>query len=101
LLVLAGPLRDVKKLESVDLDTVLGPLRCEGLIGRGHIIEDDGHEEDLTYDVRRHAAAPFGVVSCRIECEVKREGKSVGSVSYDFKLTGAGKDATSELREYQ
>jgi hypothetical protein len=101
LIFLAGPLADVKKLESKEIESPLGKLECDGLTGRAHVREDDGYEEDLLYQIRRHKDAPFGVVSCRIECQVSKDGKLHDRVIYELKLTGVGKNAESELREYQ
>jgi hypothetical protein len=101
LIFLAGPLSDITKLESEEIDSPLGRLKCEGLTGRAHVREDDGYEEDLTYQIRRHKDAPFGVVSCRIECRVSRAGEKLDKVTYELKLTGVGKGAESELRGYQ
>jgi hypothetical protein len=101
LILLAAPLSDIMKLENEEIDSPLGRLTCDGLIGRAHVSEDDGYEEDLTYQIRRHKDAPFGVVYCRIECQVSREGKKLDKVTYELKLTGVGKDAESELREYR
>lgn len=101
LIFLAGPLADVKKLESEEIDSPIGKLKCDGLTGRAHVREDDGYEEDLTYRIRRHPYAPFGVVSCRIECQVSKDGKLHDKVVYELKLIGVGKNAECELREYQ
>jgi hypothetical protein len=101
LVFLAGPLRDVKTLDSKSIETPLGALECPGLVGQSHVREDDGYEEDLTYTVRRHAKAPFGVVACDIDCVVTKDGKLHGKVKYELKLVEVGKDAVSELRGYE
>jgi hypothetical protein len=101
LVFLAGPLSDVKKLDAEEMDTPFGKVRCEGLTGRAHVREDDGYEEDLIYRIRQHRDAPFGVVWCRIECQVRRDGKHLDRVTYELKLIAAGTNAQSELREYQ
>lgn len=98
---LAGPLTDAKKLEPQAIDTPLGKLDCPGLTGRGHIRENDGYEEDLTYTIRRHDKAPFGVVSCTIDCVVSKDGKRQGTSKFELKLTEVAKDATSELRGFE
>jgi hypothetical protein len=101
LIFLPGPLSDVERLESQEVDSPLGRLACDGLTGRAHVREDDGYEEDLTYHIRRHRDAPFGVVFCRIDCQVIRDGKKLDKVTYELKLTAIGQNAESELRDYQ
>ena len=59
--LLAGPLKDLKKLDKQTVESKLGKLECEGLTGQTHL--KSGNEEvDVTYTVRLHDRAPFGVV---------------------------------------
>lgn len=101
LLLLAGPLSDVKELEPQSLDTPFGKLDCTGLTGRASVREDNGYEEDLTYTIRRHEKAPFGVVSCTIDCVVSKDGKRQGTSKFELKLTEVAKGVTSELRGFE
>ena len=101
LVLLPGPLDNVKKLDREVVESKLGRLECEGLTGRTHVKEEDGYEEDLAYTIRRHPKAPFGVVSCRFECKVLFGGKLKDVVNFQLKLTDFGKEAESELRGYE
>jgi hypothetical protein len=101
LVFLAGPLSDVAKLESVEVDSPIGKLKCDRLTGKAHLREDDGYEEELKYEVTRHPGAPFGVIACRIDCLVSRDGKRHDQLTFELKLIEVGKGAASELREYQ
>jgi hypothetical protein len=101
LMLLPGPLDEVKELESKVVDGPLGELKCQGLTGRAQVTEDDGHQEELTYTIRRHPKSPFGVVTCTIDGIVKFGGKTKARFKLELKLAEVGKDAKSELPGYE
>jgi hypothetical protein len=98
--LLAGALHNVQPLEKALVESKLGRLECAGLTGQATVREDDGYELALSYEVRRHPKAPFGVVACRIQCDVSKNGKPTGTTTIDLYLSDFGTDAESELPGY-
>ena len=97
---LAGPFKDEKKLDQQLVESKLGALRCEGVTGWIEYKEGDVHMK-VTFETRLHEKAPFGVVSCRMQFEMKRDGKVLQTVDATAKLTDFGKDATTALSDYK
>jgi hypothetical protein len=97
---LAGPLQDEKKLEQQLVESKLGALECVGVTGGIQYKEGDVHMK-VTFETRLHEKAPFGVMSCRMQFEMKRDGKFLQTVDATLKLTGFGKDAKSALPEHK
>jgi len=73
---------------------------CEGVNGWTEFQEGDLHSK-VTFDTRLHEKAPFGVVSCRMQFELKREGKLLQTVDATLKLTDHGKDAKTVLPDHK
>jgi hypothetical protein len=71
---LAGPLQDEKKLDTQLVESKLGDLMCEGVAGWIQYKEGDVHMK-VTFGTRLHEKAPFGVVSSRMQFEMKRDDK--------------------------
>lgn len=101
LLVLAGPLNDVKKLDEKTLESPLGALECKGLSGSAQLRDDYGNDIDLTYAIRRHEKAPFGVVACAIDSVVRKDGAVKSQTKIELKLVEAGKGAKADLQNYE
>src|SRR5262245_12546429 len=97
---LAGPLRDEKKLEQQLVESKLGALMCEGVTGWMEYKEGDVHMK-VTFETRLHEKAPFGVVSCRMQFEMKRDGKVQQTVDATAKLVDFGKDAKTALPDHK
>jgi hypothetical protein len=95
--LLGGPLQDVEKLDKRVVDSALGKLECDGLVG--HIrTQHDEIDFHLIYELRLHEKAPFGVVSVKIKLEMQRGGKTPATGTLmDLKLIALGTDAKSEL----
>jgi len=93
---LANPLTDVKQLEAEVVECPLGKLSCEGLSGRTEFLEGNSTNK-ITYQTRRHAKAPFGVVSSRMKIDVERDGAVAESVEMTLKVSDTGQGAKSEL----
>jgi hypothetical protein len=97
---LSGPLQDEKKLDGQLVESKLGALRCDGVTGWIEYKEGDVHMK-VTFETRLHEKAPFGVVSCRMQFEMKRDGKVQQTVDATLKLTDFGKDARSALPDHK
>ena len=54
----------------------------------------------VTFETRLHEKAPFGVVSCRMQFEMKRDGKVLQTVDGTAKLIDFGKDAKTTLPDH-
>ena len=94
-----GPLNDVMELEPKLVDSKLGKQKCKGYTGR--LQGKNGTTTiDTTYESRLHDKAPFGVVMCRIQLTVTRDGKIVRKIVWTYKLADFGKDAKSQLPEH-
>jgi hypothetical protein len=92
-----GPLEGTKKLEKELVASKFGELECEGISGRTTVLENFHYN----YDVRLHKKAPFGVVSCHSDMELKRDGKVQWTQSTTLKLADFGNEAESALPGYQ
>src|SRR5262249_45897375 len=97
---LAGPLQDERKLGKQLVESKLGALMCEGVTGWMQYKEGDVHMK-VTFETRLHEKAPFGVVSCRMQFEMKRDGKVLQTVDATLKLTDFGKDAETALPDHK
>ena len=97
---LAGPLQDEKKLDQQLVESKLGALKCEGITGWIQYKEGDVHMK-VTFETRLHDKAPFGVVSCRMQFEMKRDGKVLQTVDATLKLTDSGTDAKTALPDHK
>ena len=99
--ILGGPLKDVKKLDQEVIESKLGKLECEGLTGYTKYMLLGPREVLVTFETRLHEKAPFGVVSCRMESELKRKGEVVQRWTFTLRLADFGTDAESALPGYQ
>ena len=97
LVVLAGPLQDVKDLKAAEVESKIGKLPCAGLTGRLDLKDSVGETAKATVETRLHEKAPFGVVGSTWNLEGKNlEGKAE-TVTLELKLADFGEGATSEL----
>jgi len=97
---LAGPLQDEKKLDKQLVESKLGELKCDGVTGWIQYKEGDVHMK-VTFETRLHDKAPFGVVSSRMQFEMKRGGKVQQTVDATLTLTELGKDAKTALPDHK
>jgi hypothetical protein len=96
--LLGGPLEDVERLDKHVVDSALGKLECEGLVGHVRSAPHDGLDSHMIYELRLHKDAPFGVVAVKIKLELKSGEKVLAKGTFiDLKLTALGTDAKSEL----
>jgi hypothetical protein len=105
---LAGPFRDEQKLDKQLVESKLGALECDGVAGWIQYKEGDvdlNKEGDIymkvTFETRLHEKAPFGVVSCRMQFEMKRDGKILQTVDATARLSDFGKDAKTLLPDHK
>src|SRR5262245_2179960 len=75
-------------------------LKCEGVTGWIQYKEGDVHLK-VTFETRHHDKAPLGVVSCRMQFEMKRDGKVQQTVDATAKLIDFGRDARTALPDYK
>jgi hypothetical protein len=75
-------------------------LRCEGVTGWIEYKEGDVHMK-VTFETRLHERAPFGVMSCRMQFEMKRDGKVLQTVDATAKLADFGRDAKTALPDHK
>ncbi len=91
---LAGPPKDGKRIDAVEVESKLGKLSCSGSTGTLEI-ETDTTTVRYDFENRLHEQAPFGVVTAvwKFEMKMKKDGqiKAAGTV----KLTIAGVDSTA------
>jgi len=97
---LSGPLQDEKKRDKELVESKLGALKCEGVTGWIQYKEGDMHMK-VTFATRFHDKAPFGVLSSRMQFEMKRDGKFQQSVDATAKLIDFGKDAKTVLPDHK
>jgi hypothetical protein len=55
----------------------------------------------VTFETRLHEKAPFGVVFCRMQFEMKRDGKILQTVDAVARLNDFGKDAKTLLPDHK
>jgi hypothetical protein len=97
---LAGPLQDERKLDEQLVESKLGALKCEGVTGWIQYQEGDLHMK-ATFETRLHERAPFGVVSSRLQFELKRDGKIQRTIDATAKLIDFGTGATTALPDHK
>jgi hypothetical protein len=97
---LAGPVQDERRLEKQLAESKLGALECEGVTGWIQYKEGD-LQAKVTFETRLHEKAPFGVVSCRMQFEVRRDGKVLQTIDATAKLTDFGTDARTALPDHK
>ena len=98
---LAGPLKDVKKLEAREVDCKLGKVKCDGLTGSGGFKERADGLMKVVYDeIRLHDKSPFGVTMMRCDFSQERDGEVRTRGTMTLTLTNLGKTATSELPDH-
>jgi len=95
--LLGSPLKDVEKLDKRVVDSALGKLECDGLVG--HVrTQHDKLDAHMIYELRLHETAPFGVVSVKIKLDIQSGGKVIAKGTFmNLKLIALGTDAKSEL----
>ncbi|MHC4401541.1 MAG: hypothetical protein ACYTG0_17855 [Planctomycetota bacterium] len=95
-IVLAPPLKDVKRLDAIVIEGKLGKLSCAGVTGRA---EYDAGSATMRVEMenRLHRKAPFGVVTSRWAVERKEDGKTMAKMTFDLRLSDFGDGAKSEL----
>jgi hypothetical protein len=97
---LSGPLEDVEKLEKEVVESKLGKLECAGVRGRLRVANDTMAVK-VKQEARLHEKAPFGVVTCRMEYEIERDGAVQQTGTLTLKLAELGSGAESALPGYQ
>jgi hypothetical protein len=63
--------------------------------------EEGDLQAKVTFETRLHEKAPFGVVSCRTQFEVRRDGKVLHTIDATAKLTDFGTDAQTALPDHK
>lgn len=94
--LLPGPLEKIEQLDPREIVIKKQKLLCPGLTGQTQF-KQRPNDIKLTYEIRLHEKAPFGVVSCRVDVEERRGGELKQSGSLVFTLADFGTDATSEI----
>jgi len=95
--LLFGPLENVEKLDKRVVDSALGKLECDGLVGHFRT-QHDQIDFHLIYELRLHEKAPFGVVSAKTMFETQQGGEAPSTGTWmNVKLIALGTDAKSEL----
>ena len=93
---LAAPLDSIKKLEKATVKSGLGNLKCEGVTGTT-AYKQGSTDTEVTYTIRFHEKAPFGVVASEMQVKMLRNGQAVRSMKMIITLKEVGQDAKSEL----
>ena len=98
--VLAGPLKDAKRLEPIEVESKLGKLSCPGVTGVVEVAGGPGpQQQGMTLETRRHQKAPFGVVTSNWKPQMPGDADGKASMVMEFKLSDLGTGAKSELPE--
>jgi hypothetical protein len=97
---LAGPLLDEKAFNKKLVESKLGARQCEGITGWFDYAAD-GLDTKVTYETRLHEKAHFGVVWCRMQFEVTRDGKFQQTIDATLELTDFGTGAETALPDHQ
>lgn len=95
---MAPALTDVKELEPSAVESKLGKLSCAGLTGQTTFKEGSATNA-VKLETRRHAKAPFGVVTSKMAIEILRDGEVTGAAKMNFTLSDFGDGAKSELAD--
>ena len=93
---LAGPLKDYKPLEAMEIESSLGKLKCEGATGYVEFKDNVG-DNKIDFENRLHEKAPFGVVSSTMNVTVRRNGEVRESIKMVLTLSKTGTGAKTEL----
>ncbi len=95
---LSGPLKNEKELMVVEVESVIGKLKCGGLTG--DVTLDDGNMKvKVSFENRLHEKAPFGVVTSKMTFSVERDGEKREGGTISLKLAEVKKDAKSEFAD--
>ena len=104
--LLTSPLGDSKELETAEVvEWLQGRLKCAIRTGRLRLkpMSPTGRcrEEDVSYEVGFHEEVPFGVAIARLSIRLKRDGEWEKVSTVTIAAADAGKDARSQLPEFQ
>jgi hypothetical protein len=87
------------------LDWPYGRLQCSvqlGCLFRNQIAADGRRKmEKVCYEVGLHDQIPFGAASARLEINIDRDGEWERVKAVSIVAADCGKDARSQLPEYQ
>jgi hypothetical protein len=96
--ILAGPFKDVKSLGKATVESKLGKLSCEGVVGRLVLKSPQGSTFHIVMENRLHPNAPFGVVTSKVAVESpKTAARPKLAMKWSLTLLDHGDKATSEL----
>ncbi len=103
--ILAGPAKDAKHLDKLAVESKLGKLACEGVVGSIEIQAPDATKFRCLMKIRLHPDAPFGLVTSHwavtfMLTDKSKEGAratEVGTMEMDLKLVDFGDKAVSEM----
>jgi hypothetical protein len=92
-IILAGPWKDAKQLEKVEVESKLGKLACEGVESSNEFKLRNEGVMKVKQEVRLHPDAPFGIVSSRWLVDAPRSQ----NMEWTLKFTDKGDKAESKL----
>ena len=103
--ILAGPAKDAKHLDKLAVESKLGKLACEGVVGSIEIQAPDATKIRCLMETRLHPDAPFGLVTSHwavtfMSTDKSKEGAratEVGTMEMNLKLIDFGDKAVSEM----
>jgi hypothetical protein len=98
-LILAGPLKEVKQVGKVDVESRLGRRSCDEESGRLEVPYPLNPAMPFTVHHHLHSDAPFGVVTTQWTQEYQSESGPL--MSLELELIDYGEDATSEIPDAQ
>ena len=98
--VLAGPVKDVKKLDKKEkVNWQKGQFQCDVYVG-GSRLEIPGIKIEVSHRVLRHKKVPFGIAAGTLELKGTIGGQS-RAAKVKFSVDDLGKDAKPELPDVQ
>ena len=93
---LAGPPKDDKSIEAIEVESKLGNLDCPGATGTLEF-ESDKTTIRFEFENRLHEKAPFGVVAAVWKFEMKKDGQIEATGTTTLTLAEIDSAATSDL----
>jgi hypothetical protein len=94
---LAGPFKDVTKVEAKTIDSGLGKLECKGVTGTVQF-KQGSEDHKWTFTNWLNEKAPFGLVASEIKLSITESDGDVRLTStMTLKAVKVGKDAVAEI----
>lgn len=98
-MLVAGPDKEITKLDAKIVECKVGKLKCEGLTGTREWKDRNERVFNTTHELRLHKKSPFGVAWWKSENDVVDRGARM-TITMTSSLIESGSDATSDLPDH-